>query len=56
MSGKIEMQFTVDMIGTWTGNKGVLDEKFVFSDGRKDERKWTIEFQTDHQFTAVHMM
>lgn len=52
MSGKADVHFHVHMTGTWEGNKGTLDEHFVFSDGRKDHRVWTIQFQDDHTFSA----
>jgi Protein of unknown function (DUF3833) len=53
MSGKADMQFKVTMKGTWNGNNGKLEEHFVYSDGRKDERTWTIVFSDDHNFTAT---
>ncbi|MES2678220.1 MAG: DUF3833 domain-containing protein [Pseudomonadota bacterium] len=52
-SGKITRRFTVDMIGTWNGNKGVLDEKFIFDDGEKSARIWTIEVSDNNNFTAT---
>jgi len=51
-SGKITRRFTVDMIGTWNGNKGTLDEKFVFDDGEKSVRVWHIEVKDDNNFEA----
>ena len=41
--GKIRRQFTVDITGTWNGRELILDEKFVYDDGEKDRRVWTIE-------------
>ena len=52
-TGKADLHFYVTMEGTWDGNKGRLEEYFVFSDGKKDERIWTIEFTDDHHFTAT---
>ncbi len=52
-SGKVDSQFHVTMNGSWVGNKGTLEEHFVFSDGRKDERVWTIEFTDEHNFKAT---
>ena len=52
-SGKITRRFTVDMIGTWNGNKGTLDEKFIFDDGEKSARIWNIEVSDDNNFTAT---
>jgi hypothetical protein len=52
-TGKADVNFHVTMVGSWTGNTGVLDEHFVFSDGRKDHRVWTINFKDDHHFKAT---
>jgi Protein of unknown function (DUF3833) len=41
-SGKVMRRFTVKMTGTWTGNQGVLDEDFVYSDGKKEKRVWRL--------------
>lgn len=52
-SGKITRRFTVDMVGTWDGNNGVLDEKFVFDDGEKSSRIWKITMLDDNNFSAT---
>lgn len=52
-SGKADLQFHVTMTGSWKGNVGTLKENFVYSDGRKDERIWTISFTDDSNFTAT---
>jgi len=44
-SGKILRRFSVKMIGSWSGNQGVLDEDFTYSDGKKERRVWRL---TDH--------
>jgi hypothetical protein len=41
-SGKVVRRFTVRMTGTWTGNEGVLDEDFTYSDGKKERRVWRL--------------
>ena len=53
IEGKADLQFHVTMRGTWKGNTGTLDEHFVYSDGRKDQRVWTIQFTDDNHFTAT---
>jgi hypothetical protein len=53
MSGKADLEFHVTMTGKWSGNTGTLEEYFVYSDGRKDQRTWTITFKNDNQFTAT---
>lgn len=41
-SGKVVRRFTVAMEGRWTGNQGVLDENFTYSDGKKERRVWRL--------------
>ncbi|RUO79257.1 DUF3833 domain-containing protein [Pseudidiomarina taiwanensis] len=41
-SGEVIQRFRVDMIGTWEGNEGVLDEQFYYADGKTQERIWYI--------------
>ncbi|MGB5445319.1 MAG: DUF3833 domain-containing protein [Psychromonas sp.] len=40
--GKVTRRFTVEMIGTWQGAQGKLEEWFVFDDGEKTTRTWRI--------------
>ncbi|MDX2082400.1 MAG: DUF3833 domain-containing protein [Rickettsiales bacterium] len=51
-SGKVIKSFTVKMRGNWVGNAGQLEENFVFSDGKKDQRTWKINMIDDNNFTA----
>lgn len=44
-SGRVVKRFTVQMVGRWAGNQGVLEEDFSYSDGTKQRRVWRI---TDH--------
>ncbi|MFN9744857.1 MAG: DUF3833 domain-containing protein [Betaproteobacteria bacterium] len=41
-SGKVARRFVVQMTGTWTGNQGVLDERFLYSDGKTERRVWRL--------------
>jgi hypothetical protein len=41
-SGKVVRRFTVQMTGTWSGNQGVLDERFTYSDGKTERRVWRL--------------
>jgi hypothetical protein len=41
--GNLRRQFTVNIDGKWNGKTLVLDEQFVYRDGEKDRRIWTIE-------------
>lgn len=52
-AGRASLRFIVDMEGSWEGDTGTLSERFRYSDGRSDERVWTISFQDDDSFTAT---
>jgi hypothetical protein len=41
-NGKVARRFVVQMTGTWTGNQGVLDERFTYSDGKTERRVWRL--------------
>ena len=51
-SGKVARRFTVDMTGTWTGNQGVLDERFTYSDGKTERRVWRITDQGGGRYSG----
>ena len=40
--GNLRRQFRVNLIGTVEDNKLILDEEFLYDDGEKDTRIWTI--------------
>ena len=42
-SGQIVKRFTVVMRCSWTGEDGVLDEDFVYSDGTTQKRIWRLK-------------
>ncbi|MGI9215766.1 MAG: DUF3833 domain-containing protein [Hydrogenophaga sp.] len=42
-SGKVVKRFTVVMRCSWTGEEGVLDEDFVYSDGTTQKRIWRLK-------------
>jgi len=41
-SGKVIKRFKVDIKAYWEGEKAILDEKFIYSDGKKSSRVWEI--------------
>jgi hypothetical protein len=51
--GKVARRFVVDMDCTWNGNQGVLDERFVYSDGSKERRVWRLTYQGDGRYTGT---
>ena len=42
-SGQVVKRFTVLMKCAWTGDEGVLDEDFTYSDGSKQRRIWRLK-------------
>jgi hypothetical protein len=51
-SGKVVRRFTVQMTGTWTGNQGVLDERFTYSDGKTERRVWRLTDEGGGRWTG----
>ncbi|MEH6452006.1 MAG: DUF3833 domain-containing protein [Psychromonas sp.] len=51
--GNVTRRFVVEMIGTWQGDKGTLEEWFVFDDGEKTTRTWTINKLGDGQYSGT---
>jgi len=41
-SGRVERRFVVTIKASWAGDVGTLDEDFVWSDGEKERRVWTL--------------
>jgi len=41
-SGKVIRYFNVDITAYWRNGVGTLEEDFVFDDGEKDRRVWTL--------------
>lgn len=41
-SGKVTQRFRADIVATWDGNQGILDEVFYWDDGREETRVWEI--------------
>ena len=51
--GNLTRQFVVDIVGTVnTNNELVLDEKFVWNDGEKTQRIWTISREDVHKYSG----
>ena len=42
-SGKVLKRFIVEIDGTFSGEKGVLDERFKWSNGENEQRIWTLK-------------
>ncbi len=41
-SGNVIQRFDIDLVGSWDGNVGTLEEDFVFYSGKKERRVWII--------------
>lgn len=52
-SGLIVKRFKVDMVASWKGDIGVLDESFEYSDGTKSKRVWTIKKRGDGKYVGT---
>ncbi len=42
-AGKVARRFIVTMNCSWNGEEGILDEDFIFSDGKKEKRIWRMK-------------
>lgn len=52
-NGKVVKRFTVEMACQWQDSKGILDEDFVYADGSKEKRIWTLQDQSQGRFTGT---
>jgi hypothetical protein len=52
-SGKVLRRFTVAMKGRWTGDDGVLEEDFRYSDGKTERRVWRLRKLADGAYTGT---
>ncbi|GAA5168399.1 DUF3833 domain-containing protein [Viridibacterium curvum] len=52
-SGKVVKRFTVVIDSKWQGDTGVLDERFVYSDGTTQQRIWTLKRQSDGSYIGT---
>ncbi len=51
-SGKVLRRFTVQMTGSWSGNQGLLDERFSYSDGKTERRVWRLTDEGGGRWTG----
>ena len=52
-SGAVIKRFVVVMRCTWNGDTGILDEDFVYADGTRQKRIWTLKKTGEGTFTAT---
>jgi hypothetical protein len=48
--GNLKRQFKVSIIGTRQGDQIILDENFLYDDGEKDQRIWTIDILGQNKY------
>ena len=52
-SGEVKRQFVADMQGEFDGENLILDETFIWNDGEKQERRWTIKKIGDNRYEGT---
>jgi hypothetical protein len=52
-SGEVTRRFTADIEAYWRDGVGTLDEDFVFDDGERDKRVWTLKPRGDGRYDAT---
>jgi len=51
--GQVTRRFDVDMVGTWEGDVGTLEEDFKYYDGEVQKRIWTIKKLPNGKYTGT---
>ena len=51
-SGQVVKRFVVEMDCHWSGEEGVLDERFVYSDGTRQRRVWRLRHLGQGRYTG----
>lgn len=52
-SGKVIRRFRADLVGSWEGNQGVLEEDFFYDDGETQRRVWNLVKHGNNQYSGV---
>lgn len=52
-SGKVIRQFNAQISASWSNGIGTLDEHFVFDDGEKQQRIWTLKPNGQKRYVAT---
>jgi hypothetical protein len=50
--GRVSSRFVADMDVTWTGNVGMMTERFFYDSGTVQDRKWTLTLGNDGSVKA----
>lgn len=51
--GKVIRRFTADITAYWRDGVGTLEEDFLFDDGEKSRRVWTLKPTAEGRYTAT---
>ncbi len=51
--GEVVKRFSVVIQCSWVGDVGTLDEDFIYSDGSKQKRIWTLKKQANGQYIGT---
>lgn len=52
-NGKVIQKLDIDLVGSWSGDNGTLDEKFYYYDGKEMTRQWKIKKIADNKFIGT---
>ena len=52
-SGEVIQRFKVDIDASWQNNTATLDEDFVYSDGSKSKRVWTLNDLGNNEYVGT---
>jgi hypothetical protein len=52
-NGKVVKRFTVEMKCQWTNDQGILDEDFLYPDGKTEKRIWKLTDKGNGAFTGT---
>jgi hypothetical protein len=50
--GRLKRRFHVDIIGRWVGDELVVEESFIYDDGKTEQRTWRLRATGIGRFTA----
>ena len=51
--GRVTRRFDVEMVGSWKGDTGKLEEKFNYYDGETQERVWIITKLSENSYEGT---
>ena len=51
--GNVTRKFDIEMVGSWDGDFGTLEEDFVYDDGKTQRRVWTIRKLSDKAYEGT---